>query len=156
MEKRSRIYRVTDRLVYQVNELTVEFSPMSLHHKEIVRPIMNSAMKIRIVKDSKGNDTQLIDQDVAIMTTAVEKALKFSVKSISGLFDADDEPYELSFDKDGNLTDECVSDLMNIQEQAGISYICGRLISQASPVVDGLPEGVSFLEVKTQKSKKSS
>lgn len=152
---KTRVYRTTDRLVYKVNEIEVEFSPLSIHQKNIVQPILNSAMKVRIVKDEKGKEQQIIDQDVAVMTKAVQLALKYSLKGIKNLFDADDEEYQLVFDYDGSLSDECVSDLMNIQEQSGMSYICGRMIGQAPPI-DGLPEGVSFLEVKTQKSKKSS
>ena len=147
---RNRIYRTTDILKFKFGEIEVEFSPLSHFQKNEINPLLNQAVKIRTVKGPDGRDNQIQEQDLQKMAEAMQLAFKYSVKSIKGLWDSEDKEYELTFDQNKVLTDECVSDIMNISEQAQISFIVGSLLGGA-PRTTELPEGVSFLGVRTGK-----
>lgn len=57
----------------------------------------------------------------------VFSSIKFSVKSVEGIQNADETPYELSFDPDGALSDECVSEILGLDLSAKLVTACSLL-----------------------------
>lgn len=147
---RTKVYKTTDLLKYKFGEIEVEFSPLSHFQKNEINPLINRAIKVRNIKDASGRESQVQEQDLQLMAEAMQLAIKYSVKSVKWLYDSEDNEYVLTFDSNNLLTDDCVSDLMNIQEQAQISYIAGSFLG-GSPRTTNLPEGISFLGVRTKK-----
>ena len=111
------IYRLTDRIEVKVHDITFKLSPLSLSQK--------SELHAHITLGSATNDTGEILE-------ASKKAIKFCVKALSGVEDANGDPYELEFDADGNLTDDGVEDLMNMEYCQNIVAMCVAM-SQGTP-----------------------
>lgn len=128
-----RIYRVTDRIKYKLGDLTIEVSPLSLENKSILHSHM--------VKAQGGDVAELMAGSVA--------AIKMCLKSVKGLENADGSPYELSFENN-QLTDECVSELMNMQETNSLIALCSSFIGG---VPKDLPKGVTLVEEKNPAKK---
>lgn len=129
-----RIYRTTDKIKYKLGELTIEVSPLSLEQK--------TQLQEKIVNAQKENNLQsLVDGSIA--------AIKFGLKSVSGLENADGSPYELQFEN-GQLTHECVQDLLNIPEATSLTSLC---VSLMNGIPRELPKGVTIAEDKTPAKK---
>lgn len=137
----AKIYKLSDRIKLKIGELTVVISPLSLHDK-------NEATKMI----SKGATTA----DLGMTQDGLIHLLKSCVKDIIGLENADGSPYKLEF-VDGKLTDECVSDLCNLE-------IHTKLLMVASSLVRGIPsefqdqhgnkiEGVEIVQPEKQEPK---
>jgi hypothetical protein len=93
----AKVYRVTDRIKVQIDDVTFEISPLTVMQKADIKGL---------VKRQGGEVVSGGDQ-------MVREAIRQSVKSVSGLVCVNGEPYVLAF-KDGVLTDEAVDDLSNI------------------------------------------
>lgn len=123
----ARIYRTTDRIKLKIDDIIVTISPLSASQKaEINTYHMDFA---------KGN--------IESATNAVVTAMKYAIKDIEGVEDADGKPYELEFDGD-YLSDDCVSDLLNLE-------LNGKLQTVACSLANGVPndfdlEGVEFVK----------
>jgi hypothetical protein len=123
--------------------MEVVVSPLTIHQKASVEEAAQGGGSSNLLK-------------------AALRALKYSVKSVSGLELQDGSQYELQFDEDGTLKDSCIDDLLNIQQST-------KLISVALNLVNSVPEkfydlstgkvldGVSFIQDKDRapKAKKS-
>ena len=109
----SRIYRKSDRLKIKIDDLQFVISPLSLHEKTEVQQLMVEAQ-------SKGN--------IGKLTKSICKTIQYSLKDINGLYDCDDQPYKLSFDDSGMLTDECLDELMNLELSDRLQQVCVRLL----------------------------
>lgn len=138
----ARIYRLTDRIEVKVKDINFKLSPLSISQK--------SELHAHITKGSANGDTGEI-------LKASMKAIKFTVKDLTGVDDIDDKPYELSFDGDGCLSDECVEDLMNMEYNQNIIAMCVAM-AQGTPEeftgADGKPlEGVKRIHKAKAKGK---
>ena len=122
----AKIYRTTDRIKYKIGEVEISISPLSVHDKTILHTYVTKAQS----------------GDVESLMRASSLAVKFAVKDINGLENSDGTAYELQFENN-QLTDECVDDLMNIQESTSMITVCGQLISG---IPSQLPKGVSLVE----------
>ena len=132
------IYRTSDRIDVKIGALVVKISPLTKYQKEKIQTL--------------SLDEKLID--------AAGEAIKCGIKSIEGLKLADGSDYELSFDDNNELLDECVDDLMNLEE-------CGKLTSVCAALVNGIPkefinpytgkkiDGVEFIKTGESSGKKS-
>lgn len=124
----ARIYKTTDRLKYKIGEIEIEISPLNVHDKATLHSFM--------AKGQTG-DLESIMQGSA-------QAIKCAVKSIKGLEEQDGSAYQIQFDSSGSyLTDECVADLLNLQESNNMIALCASLIAG---VPNTLPKGVSLVE----------
>lgn len=124
----ARIYRLTDRIKYKIGEVEIQISPLSVHDKAT----LHSYLK----KTQAGDDKAIVDCSV--------KAIKYAVKAISGVENADGTPYELQFEGNSNhLTDECVEDLMNLSESPNMIVLCSQLVAG---IPNELPKGISLVE----------
>lgn len=108
----SKIYRVTDRVKVKIDDITISVSPLS---KEQKRQLMSLMMKAQT-------------GDLSSAQQSLEEAIKFSVKSISGVTDGNDEPYALEF-QDGALSEACVNDLLNMEIGSKIQAVCIALLN---------------------------
>lgn len=93
-----KIYRLTDRIPVKIGELTFWLSPLSMDQKAKI----------------EGNRKLVSGVEEENALEGARLAIKFSVKALDGVECANSEPYVLEFDPDGALTDECVSEIMNL------------------------------------------
>lgn len=124
----ARIYKTSDRVTVKIDELTIKIAPLNLHQKNQIQRMMLDGQKT---------------QDLPKLNQALILAIKYCLKDIKGLEDNNEESYKLEFEN-GELTDECLDDLMNIE--AG-----PKLIQTCAAFVSGIPkefkiEGVSFVD----------
>lgn len=138
----SKIYRTTDRVKVQIDDIVISISPLS---KEQKRQLMSLMMKAQT-------------GDLTSAQTSLEEAIKFSVKGISGVLDGNDEPYSLNFENNV-LTEECVNDLLNMEVGAKIQAVCIALLNNVPKVfVDqsGKPiEGIKIIQKESASEGKS-
>ncbi len=116
----ARLYRTSDRIPFKLgSDLTVTISPLSFAQKTELQSMMLEAMKdpMRAVKGAN-------------------LAIKMAVKKVEGIETIDGKPWEPTFDEQGNLSDESVSDLMNLEENPKLIALCTQLV--ASVPVDGV------------------
>lgn len=107
----AKIYRTTDRIPIKIDDITVVIRPLSVHEKT---EIQEAALAGRI----KG--------DIKEATRSVVLALKYAVQDIKGIVDSDGNQYKLQTEG-GMLTDECVSDLMNLEMSRKLVMVCSSL-----------------------------
>lgn len=129
----TRIYRTTDRIPVKVDTLTVTISPLSFDQKTELQSIMMQATK-----------------DPLFAVRGARLAIKYAVKDVQGLEDADG-PYKVTLGEDGNLTDACVDDLLNTEENPKLITLCSTLIAGVpKQVIDPMTkkpmDGISFPE----------
>jgi hypothetical protein len=138
----AKVYRLSDRIKYKIGEVEIQISPLSVHDKSVLHGYMHRAQNGSIEALMEGS----------------AQAIKFGVKSISGVEDSSGKPYELKFEEGKTcLTDDCVNDLMNLTQSPQMITLCSQLIAG---VPSQLPEGVSLVEDDSRpnvsKSKKAS
>lgn len=112
----ARVYKTTDRVPVKIGDITVKIAPLSLDQKNEIQEVM--------IEGQKKNS-------VAILTKSTLLAVKMCVKEIAGLKSADDSDYQLEFEDDKKelLTDNCISDLMNMEESANLMKVCAAFIT---------------------------
>lgn len=141
-----RIYKTSSRIEVKVDDLSVFISPLTYHQKMDLQPLM--------VKAAAG------DMDAAMK--AVVLALKVTVKDIKGVLTQDEQgndvPYVLEF-VNGEVTDDCINDLLNMPCSNKISTICTAMMAGVPDKIigpDGVPlQGVSIIHPKMEsKSRK--
>lgn len=128
----ARIYRTTDRVEVKLGEITVKIAPLSLEHKNHVQKLMLDGQK---------------NQDLQKLNDALLLAVKHCLKDIKGVQDSDGNDYHLEFNE-GLLTDNCINDLLNMEESQNLLKVCSAFVS-------GIPksfniEGVEIVEKKRQ------
>lgn len=136
------IYSVDDKLSLKIGDIEIKVSPLQLSEKLDLQREMLLA-----------NGGSL---EAAMKASA--KAIKYGVKGIKGLQDRNGYAYTLEFEKENprHLTDKCVDDLLNLEQNSKIVSICSQLIHGMSSAIIRDPftneplEGVSFVEEKTE------
>src|SRR5690606_3486695 len=73
-----------------------------------------------------------LKSDLRKMSEGTALALKYAVKSISGVKDSDGKPYELKFEGEF-LSEESIDDLLNLE-------ITDKLVLACSTLVNGVPK----------------
>jgi hypothetical protein len=127
------IHRTTDRIKVKVQDITVSISPLTKLQKQTISMLF--------LKASKG------DMEAAMASTFA--CVKASVKDVQGIKDFDGNEYRLEFEN-GELTDECVNDLLNMEESEMLQLVCTQFLTKipkeiVSPL-DGKPiEGIKIL-----------
>lgn len=92
------IYRMTDRIPIKIGGVTFQVAPLSHYQK---------ATLLEFRKTLKG--VELIDS-----FKLTEKVMACSIKGVDGLTLRDGSPYELKWDDSGELTTDCVAELMQV------------------------------------------
>ena len=98
----------------------MKISPLSFQHRSEIQGILTEAAR---------------DTDYAKASQGTFLAVKYSLKHISGVENYDGSAYELEVGEDGFLTDECVSDLLNLEISAKLGLTAVKLIN-------GVPESI--------------
>lgn len=124
----ARIYKTTDRLPVKIQDITFKISPLSFQQR--------AEVQAELMEAAKG------DMNKAVQASF--KAVKYSVKDVSGVDTFDGTPYVLSFESDGTLTDDCVSDLLNLEMFTELSMV-------AISLVRGVPDKIVDNEGKVVK-----
>lgn len=110
----SRIYKRSDRIVVRIDGITVRLAPLSLMQKtEIQQAMINGSTR----------------GDLQEATRGVVLALKYSIKGMEGVEDSDGAAYKLEMDEAGDLTDECISDLFNLEMKDKLAMVCGQMVN---------------------------
>ncbi len=110
----ARIYKRTDRICVKIDDITVKIAPLTLHQKaEIQHAMILGRTKTDIKEASKG----------------IALAVKYGVKGIDGVQDSDGNPYQLKMDSEGNLSDEAVDDLLNLEMTQKLVMICSGMVN---------------------------
>lgn len=133
-----RIYKTTDKIPVKIDSLTFEISPLTFEVKSNIQ-------------------ASLLDGNPLSIVRAAKDAIKHSVKSVKGVEDANGNPYELEFE-DGALTEDCVNDLLNIDQDDKLSLVCTSLLNGipknfVDPSTGKKIEGIS-IETKAASRKK--
>ena len=112
----SKLYRTIDRIKVKVDSLEVTIAPL------------NKAQKIAL----QGNMLKASHGNMAAAMEAVSDALKYSIKDIKGISYEDEngneQEYKLKLDANGELEDECIDDILNLDESQKLNAICSSLI----------------------------
>jgi hypothetical protein len=116
----SVVYRKSDRVKIQVGDIEIHVSPLSYHEKSEIQAL-------------------LLSKDIDGMMKGGVLALQYAIKNVKGLTSPDGSEHQLEFDG-GKLTDDALSDLMNLSCNSKISSICIALIN-------GIPD--EFIDVAT-------
>ena len=137
----AKIYRTTDRVKVNIDDVTVKLAPLTLSQKKEIQG--------HLYKSVTEKDMQAA-QDAAIL------AVKYSLKSIKGLYDQNDEEYQLQMDNN-TVSDECIDDLLNIEISDKLALVCTSLLHGINkeivdPNTNKKIEGISFEESAEKKN----
>lgn len=114
----AKIYRITDRIPIKIDTLSISISPLTFDQKTELQTIMMAAAK-----------------DPMHAMTGARLAVKYAVKSVSGIEDLDGNDYQVDLEDDGTLTTESVDALFNMEETAKIIAVCSQLIAGVPKVI---------------------
>lgn len=117
----SVVYRVNDTFELKVGKIVFSLSPLGY----------------KVKADMQSSVLAGKPMDAAV------KALKNSIKDVKGLKLPDGSDYELSFEPNGEVSDNCIDDLLNIPEAAKLNVI-------AISLINGMPQG-EFVDAETGK-----
>ena len=129
-----RIYKAKDRIKIKVDKVTISISPLSYDQKVEVQDFMLKATTGDIKSGMEG----------------ARLAIKYAVKTIKGVTNADGSEYSLELENN-SLTDECVEDLTNSEMNNKLTIICCSLLGGITkefidPTTKKKLEGVSVLK----------
>lgn len=129
----ARIYKTTDRIKVKIDDLTFFVSPLTYAQKSEIQSKLYKALN---------------DKDMMAAQDAAVLSIKYSVKNVTGLYDANEEPYQLILE-DNKVTDSCIDDLLNIESSTKLASVCTSLVhGVGNDIVDPETgesiEGVSF------------
>lgn len=133
----SKILRVSDRVNVQIDDIKLKLAPLSYLHKMEIQDFMVDAAAGNMLSAMKG----------------AAKAIKYSVKGLEGVEQYDGKAYELVFEEDGSLKDECVDDLLNLEQSNKLMTVCAALLNGLPqnelkhPTTGEILKGISFGEI---------
>lgn len=137
----ARIYKKTDRIKVQIDDVTVTLAPLSLEQKQSGQSMILNGQK---------------NKDDHSITKGVIQFIKWSLKDISGVEDEDGKPYKLQFHND-EVSDESISDLLNLELHPKLMTVCSALaITIPKVFVDQNGEPLAGVELLPSKSKEAS
>lgn len=134
----AKVFRTSDKISVKIDDIVVKISPLSYEQKSDIQSLLISGNPLSVVE-------------------AAKQSIRYAVKEVSGVEDADGSPYKLEFEN-GYLSDSCIDDLLNIDPDDKLSLVCTSLL-QGIPkgFVDpqtGKPiEGISIERPKSRKKK---
>lgn len=135
-----RVYSTKDRIKIKMDDVVVSISPLTYEQKKVVQEMLVKA---------QGKESLYMD--------ASYTAIRFAVKDISGLTNANGEKYELEFEEN-ILTEGCMDDLLNIEITSRMNAICMALVNGMpdciiNPETGEKMEGVEILNPQTEEKR---
>jgi hypothetical protein len=136
----AKIYRRSDRIRIKIDDVTITVAPLSTDQKMEAQDLM---LRGRAKGDPK------------MLTEGIITLIRYGLKDVDGLVDADDNPYKLEFDGEA-LKPQCIDDLFNIEMHKKLIMVCSSLAgSIPTEFTDeaGKPiEGVEVLKTSTKET----
>ena len=134
----AKIYKISDRIKVKVGGLTVKIGPLTFDQKAEIQALATSG-------------------DFKKSLQSAKLSVKYSVKDIDGLEDAEGNKYELSTDEEG-LSEDCLNELFNLEESEKLSMMSLGLLQgipkQFTNPFTGEPlEGVKIVKESAGKKK---
>ncbi len=110
----AKIYKLSDRIKIKIDDILIKVAPLSVDQKNEVHLLM---VKGAVTKDYK------------LLNSGIRLSLKYALKDLQGIKLASDEneTYVLSFDENGNVTDECIDEIFNLEMNEKIVMVCQAL-----------------------------
>lgn len=102
------VYRMTDRIPVKIGELTFLLAPL------------NVAQKARLLA-SVQNVAGVQNEDAF---SKASLAIRMSVKEVEGVKCADGSDWVTELGPDGELTDDCLSEIMQVTQNADLVQVC--------------------------------
>lgn len=109
----TKILKISDRIPVHIGDILFKISPLTYLQKMEIQDHMVDA--------SGGN--------LKAAMAGAHKALKYAIKGVEGIEDYSGKSYELSFGEDKYLTDECVDDLLNLDQSDTLITVCAALLN---------------------------
>ena len=136
----AKIYKTSDRIKINIDDVVVTVSPLTIEQKTEVQALM-----------AEGR----IKGDYAMLTKGIVKVIKYSVKDIDGLENADGSKYKVELDN-GVLSQETIENIFNIELHTKLTLVCSSLVGSFPTSFrdsNGEPlEGVSFAKSEAEAS----
>lgn len=104
-----KLYKTTDRVPVKIDTMTIEISTLTFEQKAEIQ-------------------AEIVKGDPMSIVRSARLAVKYGVKGIKGVETMDGNPYEVELENNV-LTDECVDDILNIDQDDKISYVCTALLN---------------------------
>lgn len=131
-----KIFKTTDRIPLTIANVKIWISPMEYEQKVAIQSATKMKGGVEISDGFK----------VALLT------LKFCVKEIEGVSNADGSPYQLEFEESGKvLTDECANELFQLENSPRLLRACNSIAEAQESGLEGVE--FDFSGVKSVKKK---
>lgn len=98
------VYKMSDRIPVEIGDVKFWVSPLSYGQK----------MELASCSTMVSGEQKIDGPRFATLL------IKFSVKEVEGITNFDGTPYELQFDKDGTLSQECLDEILQIEQSPGL------------------------------------
>lgn len=113
----AKFYSVKDRVKITVGKVEVLIKPLTVQEKTEIQNTLGAVATVGVGMSYMG----------------AAKAIAYSVKGLKGVVvDEEGTEFELEKDDNGNLTDDCVSDLLNIPIGVQLTNIAMNLLNGLS------------------------
>lgn len=135
------IYRLSDRLKYQVKDIIVTISPIAFAAKSEIQKLL--------VQSTQTGDVTLINE-------AVLKMMKYCIKDIEGVTLMCGSPYVITLDSDGRISDQSVEDLLNMEHSTELASICAHMVrgTGGAVIIDAKGKIIKGVKLITKPAKK--
>ena len=134
----SKILKMSDRINLTVGDITFVIAPLNYLRKQEL------ASCTKIVKGEEHYD----------LLKSQALYIKYALKDIKGLEDYEGNEYKLSFEGDC-LTDDCVSEILNLEEKEKLTIAAWQLLNGIKELVDPVTgEKLEGIELKVTSSGK--
>ncbi len=119
-----KIYKQTDRIELKLSEdVSIKIKPLSYSEKSEIQSMLISGQKA---------------QNMQMLSDATILSVRYALKSIEGIKDSDNNPYQLKFDDDGKLSMDSIEDLLNFELSNKLTGACAAFISGIPSQIDGV------------------
>lgn len=125
-----KILRLKDRVAFNLDGISIKLAPLSFQQQLDI----NACSR-------KVNGEDISDDGMKILLL-----VKYALKDISGLRLYDDSEYKIEFDGNGNLSDECAGEIMNMP-------IRENIIKAVNKIMENDIDGIDAKDVKVELGK---
>lgn len=130
------IYKLSERVPVKIGPVTFLLAPLSTENQG----------KLLAYTSRDGGEEKVNGLSFA------RDAIKFCVKGVEGIENSDGSSYELEFDDNGDLTNECVSEIFQVDGVDKLTKVAIRMgLRFADPGVEGVE--IDFKNVRSIKKK---
>ena len=107
-----KVLRDCDRVTITIGEVEFDLKPLNYWQKN----------EIMDLAEMEGGELKSNTRKATIF------AMKSSIRDVRGLEDLHGNPYKVEFNEAGDLTDECVTDLLNLEMGGKILFACYNMV----------------------------